>query len=401
MRVAKLSLHNWRNYQNLEVEFAPGPVLVLGRNGQGKTNLAEAIAYFNDLSSHRVNADAPLLRAGQTSAAVRMQVVTQKSAPMLELELRSGQQKRAQINGNAVRARELTRYFTSVVFAPEDLLIVRGEPAARRAFLDAAIVTRMPLFAAIFREYERVVRQRSALLKQARKHGEPAGFEQMLEFWNAQLIDNGTRIMAERRRLIDQLTPHLKSSYAELVGQDHGPKLALKESGAQAENYLPQTGDVSHTGDVSRETLHAEFAEKLQKMARAELERGQTLVGPHRDELELQLNSLPVKGYASHGESWSMALALKLALAQLLRADNAPEDPVLILDDVFAELDVFRRQRLMSAVGEYEQVIVTAAVAGDIPTDCTWQTFVIKCGELIAQGSSTNPATDFELDGPA
>lgn len=407
MYVSHLSLLNFRNYQRLELALDPGKVLILGRNGQGKTNLAEAIYYFDSLRSHRVSGDAPLALRGSAQTVVRLQISHQHSSPTLELELRPKLPKRAQINGNPVRPRELTRWVTAVVFAPEDLQIVRGDPNSRRDFLDTAIVTRNPYFSAVFKEYERVVKQRTALLKTLRARGlqNPSGdgfgrVGSTLDFWNQQLIDAGTRIMAERRFLVDSLQSRLAAAYQRLVAADHRPFLRLRESAAAKELYEPQLSDVSretssHFTPQSRESLTAEFTAALKRCQQKELLRGVTLAGPHRDELELELNSLPVKGYASHGESWSFALGMKLALAELLRQELAPEDPLLLLDDVFAELDAARRQRLLAAVNNYQQVLVTAAVAEDIPSGNTWQIHVIKNGKILASGSSDNPAEFF------
>lgn len=401
MHVKHLSLLNFRNYPKLELDFKAGKVLVLGRNGQGKTNLVEAIAYFDSLSSHRVSSDAPLFLQGNDTAVARLQVTHQNTSPTLELEFRSRQAKKAQINGNPVKLRELTRWFTAVLFAPEDLQIVRGEPSSRRTFLDGAIVTRNPYFAAVYKEYDRVLKQRTALLKSLRGAYKQPGVSETLEFWNQQLIDTGTRIMAERRLLVDQLQPRLEQAYQKLVAADHRPQLSLKESAATgAAQYLPVAENVSretspHLTPQSRENLTTEFIAQLRRSERKEFERGMTLVGPHRDDLEISLNALPVKGYASHGESWSVALGLKLAFADLLRDELAPEDPVLILDDVFAELDAARRARLMSSVADYQQVIVTAAVAEDIPTTTEWEIHVIRSGEVLQTGRSSDPAEFF------
>lgn len=398
MRVAHISLLNFRNYLQLELDLAPGKVLFLGRNGQGKTNLVEAIAYFDSLTSHRVSNDAPLFLNGATQTVARLTVAHSHISPTLELEFKQRQAKRAQINSNAVKLRELTRWFTAVVFAPEDLQIVRGEPLHRRNFLDSAIVTKNPYFAAVYKEYERVVKQRSALLKALRFRQQKA--DSTLDFWNQQLIDTGTRIMAERRKLLDELQPQLQLAYNNLVAADHHPFLSLKETGvgagvtyAPSENVSRET--FNHLSPTSREKLTTDFIAQLKAFEYAEIERGITLIGPHRDDLEIKLNDLPVKGYASHGESWSMALGLKLAFAKILRTEFAPEDPVLILDDVFAELDAARRSRLMSAVADYEQVIVTAAVAADIPNTTDWQIHIISKGQILKSGNSNDPSKFF------
>lgn len=424
MRVKHLSLFQFRNYHRLELDFAPGKVLILGRNGQGKTNLAEAIAYFNALVSHRVSSDAPLFLHGTKQTVIRLKVQHGAMSPTLELELKLRGVKKAQINGTSVKPRELTRWLSTVVFAPEDLQIVRGDPSARRAFLDEAIVTRNPYFVSVFKDYERIVKQRTALLKSLRHTATPEYAADALAFWDTQLIDCGTRIMAERRKLVDELLPHLRSAYAQLVEADHNPQLQLKETATiSGGGYSPQSvvnlsvsavneavnpekiidsvvfTPQDHLSNVSRETLTENFKTALQHYARAEMERGMTLVGPHRDDLEISLNNLPVKGYASHGEGWSVALALKLGFAKILQHEFAPEDPVLILDDVFAELDAARRARLMQAVSDYEQVIVTAAVAEDIPAGDLWQVHIIHSGAVVHSAQTTNPAEIFAAHG--
>ncbi|WP_125100129.1 DNA replication/repair protein RecF [Leucobacter chromiireducens] len=384
MRVAHLSLGDFRNYRTAELALEPGPNLIVGRNGQGKTNLVEAIGYFASLRSHRVTGDAALVRAGAESGTARLLVSAAEREVLLEMQINRDRPNRAQVNRNAVRPREVTRWFAAVLFAPEDLTIVRGEPSLRRRFLDESLVLRHPVAAGALSDYERVVRQRTALLKSSRgRSGPPTA---ALEVWDEQLATFGAQIMLARRELARDLEPVLRSSYAALVEQDHGPGLRLSESVTDVlteGDVSRETPSLSELASVSRETLADEIREALTSVRAREVERGVTLVGPHRDDLALELNALPVKGYASHGESWSFALALKLALAGLLREESPAGDPVIILDDVFAELDARRRERLMSAVREYEQVIVTAAVEGDVPDDVSWHRVHIRAGEIV------------------
>jgi len=395
MRVVHLSLLDYRNYGHADVSLVPGRNLVLGRNGQGKTNLVEAIAYFASLRSHRVTSDSALIRAGAAAAVVRMRVGVLDREASLEIQINRGQSNRAQVNGNVVRPRELTRWFSAVVFAPEDLMIVRGEPALRRRFLDEGVVARNPAMSQVLSDYERVVRQRTSLLKSARASGARANLDASLEVWDEQLISLGSRIVAERRRLVNDLRAPLAEGYGAIAAADHSPALALAEAldvDVSRETLERDGGDRGDpTPDVSRETIAETFRAALRSARRAELERGLTLVGPHRDDLALQLNGLPVKGYASHGESWSFALALRLSLAALLREESAAGDPVIVLDDVFAELDAERRRRLMDAVGDYEQVVVTAAVEEDIFSDATpessWHTVRVAAGEIVGCGT--------------
>ncbi|QIM15557.1 DNA replication/repair protein RecF [Leucobacter insecticola] len=385
MRVSHLSLGDFRNYRSGELTLEPGPNLLLGRNGQGKTNLVEAIAYFASLRSHRTTGDAPLIRAGADSAIMRMKIEASEREVILEMQLNRDRPNRAQVNRNVVRPREVTRWFAAVAFMPEDLTIVRGEPSARRRFLDDALVARLPIAAGALADYERVVKQRTSLLKSAR--GGRAITPAALEIWDDQLIEYGTQIMLARRELVRDLGDPLRAGYAALVEQDHGPGLSLSESVASAIISDPdvsrETEDARTLASVSRETVAEQFRQALEVVRPKELERGVTLVGPHRDDLLLSLNSLPVKGYASHGESWSFALSLKMALATILRDDSPAGDPVIILDDVFAELDARRRQQLMSAVREFEQVIVTAAVEDDIPDDVPWHRIRIDSGTIL------------------
>jgi DNA replication and repair protein RecF len=385
MRITHLSLVDFRNYQAAEVPFRPGPNLLIGRNGQGKTNLAEAIAYFSSLSSHRVTGDAALIRAGTDSAVMRMRVSANDREVLLESQLNRGRANRAQVNRNSVRPRELTRWFTCVLFAPEDLTLVRGEPGIRRRFLDDAVTARQPAFASTLGDYERVVKQRTALLKAARAGGSQSALDATLEVWDARLVELGVKIMLARRALVASLERPLIDAYASLVEHDHAPIIELSET------VLSESLDVSRETNsddrVSRETLSEQFRHALSQVRRQEIERAVTLVGPHRDDAEFSLNRLPVKGYASHGETWSFVLAVRLSLAILLREESVAGDPVVILDDVFAELDMRRRSALMTAVAQFEQVIVTAAVEDDVPTG-PWHRIRVESGSVLASSDS-------------
>ncbi|MBK0418736.1 DNA replication/repair protein RecF [Leucobacter sp. CSA1] len=389
MRVAHLSLADYRNYRAAELELQPGPNLLVGRNGQGKTNLVEAIGYFATLRSHRVTGDAALIRAGAEAAVARMRVEASGRDVLLELQLNRDRPNRAQVNRNAVRPRELTRWFRTVLFAPEDLTIVRGDPSGRRRFLDDALISRSPAAAGVIADYERVLRQRTSLLKSARGGGR-AAVDATLDVWDAQLIEYGSWIMHARRGLVAELGEPLRRSYSVLVDQDHRPTIGLSESTTNTlrSDVSRETaadaldGGAAALVDVSRETIAEQFASALRAVRSQELDRGVTLVGPHRDDALFMLNGLPVKGYASHGESWSFILSLRLATALLLREESPGGDPVIILDDVFAELDSSRRRSLMAAVSEFEQVIVTAAVEGDVPDDVFWHRTYIDGGRV-------------------
>lgn len=381
MRVAHLSLRDFRNYVTAELPLGPGANLLIGRNGQGKTNLAEAIGYFSSLRSHRVSSDGPLVRFGEQSAFLRLRVEANDRTVLLDLQVNREGPNRAQVNGNAVPPRELGRWFAAVAFVPEDLSIVRGEPSIRRRFLDEALVSRHPAAAGVLQDYDRVLRQRTALLKSAR--GRAASIESTLAVWDDQLVSLGSQLMLARREFISDAAPHLTAAYAALVGEEHGPKCAMVESALG--DVSRETTPLANPAEVSRETLEVAFRETLASIRGREVDRGVTLAGPHRDDLAMQLNGLPVKGFASHGESWSFALGLKLSLARVLREQSSAGDPVLVLDDVFAELDAERRSRLMASVSEFEQIIVTAAVATDVPDGVAWNRSVIEAGTVSSE----------------
>ncbi|KQM39493.1 MULTISPECIES: DNA replication/repair protein RecF [Microbacterium] len=363
MIVEQLGLKDFRNYAEADVSLSPGANVFVGRNGQGKTNLVEAVAYLATLGSHRVSNDAPLVRDGTDAAIVRARLAHGERSVLLELQLNRQGANKARVNGVNVRTSELPRYAQVVLFAPEDLQIVRGDPSARRRFADQLIVQRTPRMAAVLGDYDRVLRQRSALLKSARARGLRGDALSTLDVWDDKLVTLGTEVIEARSALASDLSDPVARAYAAIAGADHEPRLswALSVGGGD-----PEEGDAVD-GAGSSEPLADQFRAALVAKRPAELERGLTLVGPHRDDLVLRVRGLPVKGYASHGESWSVALALRLASAEILRAESRLGDPVLILDDVFAELDAGRRTRLAELAGGYEQVIVTAAVEEDVP----------------------------------
>lgn len=384
MRVTHLELSDFRNYESASIALEPGFNVILGRNGQGKTNLVEAVTYFSSLKSHRTSVDSALVRSGAESAIARMKVRALDREVLLELLLPASGAKRAQVNRHSVKPRELSRWFSSVLFAPEDLSILRGDPSGRRRFLDDAIVLRNPVFAGVIADYDRVVRQRTSLLKSARSVKSLSSLDGTLAVWDEQLVRLGVQIVIERRRLVGDLSPLLHGAYEILVESDHAPRLILEETVIDAPRNVSRETEVALLGvDVSRETLEREFWDRLAEVKSLELERGVTLIGPHRDDVRCELNGLPVKGYASHGETWSFALSLKLSLAQLVRDESATGDPVIILDDVFAELDARRRERLLHAIEEFEQVIVTAAVEEDLPRETKANVIRVKSGQAV------------------
>ena len=361
--VEHLSLVDFRNYATAELALHKGPNVLVGRNGQGKTNLAEAVVFLATLGSHRVSADAPMVRDGQEYAIIRARLSHGERKVLAEVQLNRQGSNKARINGSPSKTSELPRYAHVVLFAPEDLQIVRGDPSSRRRFADQLLVQRTPRMSAVLADYDRVLKQRTALLKSARARGVRGEGLSTLDVWDDKLVALGSEIIAARLKLAADLQQPVAAAYAAIAGEDHRPQLewALSVRGGDPEEgtdaALPDS-----TGDIS-EMFRASLAAKRVQ----ELDRGLTLTGPHRDDLILRVRSLPVKGYASHGESWSVALSLRLASAELLRNESPAGDPVLILDDVFAELDADRRQRLATLTADYEQVVVTAAVEEDIP----------------------------------
>ncbi len=382
MYVAHLTLHDFRSYAAVDVELGPGVTAFIGRNGQGKTNLVEAVDYLSRLSSHRVASDAPLVRAGAERGLVRAAVVRDGRTAVLEVELNPGKANRARVNKSPLpRARDLVGLVRTVVFSPEDLALVKGDPSERRRFLDDLLVLRTPRLAGVRADYDRVLRQRNSLLKTARAARRGSTSEQSalstLEVWDDHLARTGGELLAERLALVEALRPYVGKAY-ETVARgasredaeiDYAPSLALPE-------------DAGATPDPA--ALAEALLAEVERRRGDELDRGISLVGPHRDELRLTLGNgelrLPVKGYASHGESWSFALALRLASYDLLRADG--DDPILLLDDVFAELDTERRDQLAALVADAEQVLVTAAVRADVPTALAGVRYVVSDGEV-------------------
>ncbi len=380
MFVTALSLTDFRNYESLELGLQPGATLFVGSNGQGKTNLVEALGYLSTLGSHRVSVDHAMIRQGQAAAIVRARLRHGERELLAEVQLNRGGANRAQINRSAIKTRELPRYFSSVLFAPEDLALVRGEPSGRRRFLDELLVLRNPRLSAVLSDYERVLRQRNTLLKSAR--GSRDGQLSTLDLWDDRLVALGSELIEARTSLVSELSPEASQAYSAIAGAEHDAKLANRLSVFGDTTDDDQSGE-SMAGVVRMDAAAQAFRETLVRVRRSELERGLTLAGPHRDDLVLELNGLPARGYASHGESWSFALALKLASAAVLRREASHGDPVLVLDDVFAELDESRRGRLADAISDFEQVLITAAVLGDVPQQLAGNVVHISAGSVV------------------
>ncbi len=380
MHVRALSLTDFRSYRHVDITLTRGVTSFVGPNGQGKTNLVEAIEYAATQSSHRVATDAPLVRTSAEHAIVRTTVQRADREAVIELEINPGGANRARLNRGAfVRPREALSILRTVVFSPSDLDMVKGDPGSRRRFLDTLLVARQPRFAAVRADYDRVVRQRNSLLKTAgRARGQGDGSLATLEVWDAHLAQSGAELLVGRLGLVDELRPHVAAYYSK-VAQATPKPVGGNAVAIAYQSSAPLSGMSEQPGTRwSRAELREALLNEMAARRPEELERGVSLVGPHRDDLTLTLGDMPARGYASHGESWSYALALRLAAFELLRADG--DDPVLVLDDVFAELDDLRRERLASVVSDAEQVLVTAAVAADVPEDLSGHRFDVRDG---------------------
>jgi DNA replication and repair protein RecF len=401
--LSRLALTDFRSYAAADLALEPRVSVFLGANGEGKTNLVEAAAYLATLGSHRVAADAPLVRRGAERAVLRAVVVSGGTSSLVEIEINPGRANRARLNRSPVpRPRQVLGVLRTVLFAPEDLALVKGDPEGRRRFLDDLLVTSAPRYGAVRSDYERVLRQRTALLKSlrgrpaarmfagasrhagaaqedggARQGGEGGSAPRMLEVWDDQLATLGAELLAGRIGLTTALRPLVAKAYQAVSGSGDGASIAYRQSAAASQEGAGEP-------PADRGALAVALREALGRVRAEELERGVCLVGPHRDDLELRIRDLPARGYASQGESWSMALALRLASYELLRA--AGDDPVLLLDDVFAELDTGRRERLATLVAGAEQVIVTAAVPGDVPSGLAGARFDVAGGTVTRAG---------------
>ncbi|HYB15413.1 MAG TPA: DNA replication/repair protein RecF [Streptosporangiaceae bacterium] len=376
MYLTRLGLTDFRSYEDLSIELGPGVATFSGPNGAGKTNLVEAIGYLAMLGSHRVATDAPLVRQGAERAVLRAAVTSAKGSALVEVELNPGRANRARLNRAPLpRPRDVLGTLCAVLFAPEDLALVKGDPGDRRKLLDDLLVATAPRYAGVRADYERVLRQRTALLKSAgvKGHLRSAARESMaatLDAWDAQLARAGAPLLSGRMRLVTALRPLVAAAYDAVSGGPCGTGSAMA--------YRCSVDGAGEDDD--RPGLEAAMLKALAAVRVSELDRGVCLVGPHRDELELSVGGRPARGYASQGESWSLALALRLASFELLRRER--EDPVLILDDVFAELDVGRRDRLAALVAGAEQVLITAAVPADVPDALAGARFSVRAGAV-------------------
>ncbi len=381
MHLRHLQVTDFRSWPQADLALEPGPTVLVGQNGRGKTNLLEAIGYVATLGSHRVATDAPLIRHGCERALVRVAVVNDDRELTVELEITAGRANRARVNRGAVgRPRDVLGILRTVLFSPEDLALVRGDPGERRRFLDELLVLRAPRYAGVRADYEKVLKQRNALLKTAgkRRTGREDPYAlSTLEVWDDHLSVAGAELLAARLNLVADLGPYAAAAYMGVAPDSRPAKIVYRSSLGAG---LPETYGVPDGERAQPAVLKDVLLKALGEARKAELERGISLVGPHRDELELILGEAPAKGYASHGESWSFALALRLGSYELLRGEAG--EPVLLLDDVFAELDRKRRARLAEVAASAEQVLVTAAVDEDVPSELTGGRFVVADGEI-------------------
>ena len=381
MWVSQLSLTDFRSYPEVSIDLLPGVTTFVGSNGQGKTNLVEAIAYIATLGSHRVASDAPLVRFESSQGIIRCSVSANDRQALVEIAILPGRANKARINRSPVpRVRDVLGILRVVVFAPEDLALVKGEPSDRRRFLDELLVQRSPRLAGTISDLERVLKQRNALLKSAAAARRDPSEEVLrtLHVWDGQLAAFGAEITVARLELLDALAPMAVRDYAH-IAQDSSTALALQYL-SSLESCL---GDQLPLASRDRQAWSEALLAAADLRRQEELRRGLTLIGPQRDDFSIRLGPIPAKGYASHGESWSIALALRLAAFDVLKSDG--EDPVLILDDVFAELDVARRQRLAERLVGANQVLITAAVDADIPAELSGSRFRVDAG-MVSHG---------------
>lgn len=375
MYLQHLQLRDFRSWPEFSLRFAPGISVFVGRNGYGKTNIVEAIGYLAHLGSHRVSTDAPLIRLGEDNARVSASIINQGRELTAHLLIRASGSNSAQINRTRLKSpRELLGVAKTVLFSPEDLALLRGEPGERRRYLDSILASRTPRIAGVKADYDKVLRQRNALLKSAStalKRGyrddDSASALATLDAWDNRLAWLGAQLIAARVELVDELTTQVRNAYAAIAPESRPAAVAYtstldNDSARISDDYYRDSN-----GRVQVELVEAAMLGALGSVREKEIERGISLVGPHRDDMEALLGASPAKGFASHGETWSYAIALRWGEFEILRQSGT--DPIVILDDVFAELDVKRRRHLVKLARSVEQVLITAAVQEDIPDE--------------------------------
>lgn len=380
MWVQTLHLDNFRSYDQSHFEFVSGVNVLVGSNGQGKTNIVEAIYYLATLSSHRVASENSLVKSGEASAVIRARINQDDRALTIDIEINPGKTNRAKLNRSPVpRVRDILGIVRVIMFAPEDLALVKGDPSERRNFMDQTLIQRAPRFIGIKSDYEKVLRQRNALLKSSNREN----IDSTLHVWNEQLAQLGAEITHSRIQFIHDLKPFIHMRYHSISGGEKAVS-ASEISIIYQSKYLTE-GEFE---SLSHDKIKEQILQQLELRKVEELVRGVTLVGPHRDELFIRLGELPLKGYASHGESWSAALALRVASADVLKADGV--EPILILDDVFSELDVIRRTTILELTQNAPQVFITAAVESDVPAELGGARFHVSLSSIVAQGGDSH-----------
>jgi DNA replication and repair protein RecF len=385
--VDHLQLVDFRSYDGVDLPLGPGVTTFVGANGQGKTNLVEAVEYLSALGSHRVASDAPLVRAGAELAILRARVqagLDDQRTVQLEIQITPGKANRARLNRSPLpRARELIGLLRTVVFSPEDLAVVKGDPSERRRFIDTLVISRWPRMAGVKSDYDRVLRQRNTLLKSlagrsagGRRSDVIAEAATTLDVWDSHLAQAGAALLRARLRTLADLQPLAGKAYAEIAPTNNviGAEYQTAISWPESQGALPELED-----------LQRALQDRLTERRADEIQRGVSLAGPHRDDILLTIGDLPARGYASHGESWSLALALRLGSFALLRSDGI--EPVLVLDDVFAELDATRRDRLAGQITDAEQVLITAAVPEDVPEQLAGRRYQVAAGAVTEVGT--------------
>jgi DNA replication and repair protein RecF len=377
MFLQRLGLRDYRNYREVDVSLDPGVTVFVGRNGQGKTNLVEALYLLSSGKSHRINLTAPLIHKDRETGIVRATVVAQERALLCEWEINRGSADRIQMNGHVAKAADLARALSVVMFAPEDISVVRGDPAVRRAHIDEMAGWLFPRLQGALADYERTLKQRNSLLKSLRAHARGTADTSTLDVWDEKLVMLGADIFAGRLAALGLLQPLVAQRYRDIAGADHEPALTIASSVEIAPENFAEYATF--------------FAQQISAQRALDIERGQTMAGPHRDDVAISLNGLPAKGYASHGETWSLVLALRLAELDVKRREGPAGDPIVILDDVFAELDAGRRELLSRSLADVEQVLVTAAVRDDVPPNMAARLITISAGTVVppSGGSET------------
>jgi DNA replication and repair protein RecF len=367
--ITQLDIVGWRNHQRSSLAFDRGVNILVGANGQGKTNIVEAIRYLSTLSSHRVSGATALIGDGEHSATVFASLRHSERDVSVGITLKRQGASDATVSGNSAKVTEVPRWVSAVMFSPEDAAIVRGEPGFRRQFLDELVVSGSPVMAGVYQDFEKVLKQRNTLLKSLRTQSR-ANDAPTLDVWNASFVALGATIVSERRRHIQAILPHVEAAYSDLA---QGTEVAAL--------YVPKGYDLA-TGDCSREEIERALGEALVENLPAERERGTSLIGPQRDDVDLSIQGRPARTHASQGETWSLALALRLGTAAWLREEKPSGDPIIILDDVFAELDSTRRSRLVGLITDYEQLLLTSAVESDIPAELSGTIFDVVDGHV-------------------